>query len=176
MKTLQRLVLVSLAASCGTLNNAVQLTSVSLAQDCGAADAAAPERYAGDCSGQAGCGGLCRQSSMQLSFSVGDGSRVEIAEVRLFDAQSRVLIEKLTPKNPKLWSVDRYAPWNQQLPLGNFSPKVSYDLSAPNYQLFQQVTGRSPWKASYFIEVDVVVNGVVQTVSTTATREPEVVS
>jgi hypothetical protein len=153
------------------------LSSVTLAQDCGA-NAGAPRAESGISADQAQCltepcPSLCRQSSMQLAFgNTGvDAARIEIKEVRLLNANTGAVLERLSHREPTHWVVEQYVPWDEKLAPGEL--KASYKLSAPTYSYG---TARLAWDQRFKVEVDVAVDGTVRTLTIEATREPEVVT
>jgi hypothetical protein len=153
------------------------LSSVTLAQDCGASKAAAPAEsdfVAGMCAEGYDCASLCRQSSMQLAFgNTGpNAARIEIKEVRLLDINTRAVLERLSHREPTQWKVDQYISWDEKLVPGEL--KASYKLSAPSYSY--SGSARLAWDQKYIVEVDVAVDGTVRTLTIEATREPEVVT
>jgi hypothetical protein len=155
------------------------LSSVTLAQDCGANKAAgAPAQSDSDfvqgaCLAESECPSLCRQSSMQLAFAnTGpDAARIAIKEVRLLDINTGAVLERLSHREPTQWNVDQYVTWDEKLLPGEL--KASYKLSAPSYSYG---TARLAWDQKFKVEVDVSVDGTVRTLTFEATREPEVVT
>lgn len=153
------------------------LSSVTLAQDCGANKAAgAPaeaDYVAGACLVDTDCPSLCRQSSMQLAFgNTGpNAAQIQIKEVRLLDINTRAVLERLSHREPTQWKVDQYLAWDEKLVPGDL--KASYKLSAPSYSYG---SARLAWDQKFIVEVDVAVDGAVRTLTIEATREPEVVT
>ena len=78
-----------------------------------------------------GCGGGCRQSSVQISFKAtaeGSAASVEIVKVVLFEGTKE--LETLTPTNPKSWNGSGYTAWDQGV-APSADIRSSYSLSAP---------------------------------------------
>ena len=135
-----------------SLEVVVQVSSVSLADDCGAsatpasppaAEMAASARMkpggsfaAQDCARGADCGHLggCQQTTMQLALEAGaEGgvTEVHVDKIELLDEQGAV-VGLLTGRDPKLFDGKAYVAW-----AGSIGPKqrlnISYDLSAPDW-------------------------------------------
>ena len=152
------------------------LAAVTLANDCGSAkEAAAPSAdFAGACLAGVPCG-LCRQSSMQLQLTAFGRAVVKIQDVRLIDAKTGAVIEHLKPRDPQQWDGAQYVSWDETL-VPTVVTKVSYKLSAPNYQLAADANGRFGYQTLYKVEMDVLIGDELHTVTGEATREPEVVT
>ena len=161
---------------CGGPHEVVaSLSSVTLANDCGGG-AQATADLAGACAQGSVCPSLCRQSSMQLSFgsnSISDAN-VEIRAVRLMDSKSNKVLQTLTSRSPQQWSAESYIAWDEIVPAGA-GLKTTYKLSAPsfNYPAASDSDARFGYQ-TYSVEVDVAIDGQVQTLQASATREPEV--
>ena len=151
------------------------LSSVTLASDCaspeprGVADSAA-----GACAEGYACASLCRQSSMQLSFTSLSpaNAAVAILAVRLMDPTTHALLQTLTSRDPRQWKADQYVIWDEQVPAG-VELKTTYKLSAPTFNYAADSDGRFGYRP-YSVEVDVAIDGIVRTLQAEATREPEV--
>ncbi|MEZ4368283.1 MAG: hypothetical protein R2939_18690 [Kofleriaceae bacterium] len=122
----------------------VEVSSVSLADDCGdldgglGASSAIAERssMAADCAPDADCGGGCEQTTMQLTLSAADAgpaTQVEVIKVELVDGQGAV-VGVLTPRTPRLWDGERgvYVAWDGAITAGQ-DIAASVDLSAPDW-------------------------------------------
>ncbi len=130
---------------------AVELASVTLADDCGdygwmpppskpppdpkaeraaSQDVAASESMA-KASGPAVYRG-CSQTSMQLSFSSDHAASVTVKKVELLDGNGKY-IQDLTPRMPMRWNGSGYEKWDEKLeptkPLA-----ASYALAAPDWK------------------------------------------
>lgn len=153
------------------------LSSVTLAQDCGSAAAPAEKAdfAAGACLAGTPCPSFCRQSSMQLQFSAFEKSEVSILDVRLIDPKTGQVLERLKSREPQQWSGDAYISWDQVLQ-PTVVLKASYKLSAPSYNYPGAGDSRFGYASKYTVEVDVLINGELHTVTGEATREPEVVT
>jgi hypothetical protein len=160
----------------GSIN--MSISSISLADDCGAPEASA--RFAaGDCAPpQDGFGcGLCQQSTLQLSIaSTASGpARMEIRAIRLYDQATGVPLGALFSREPQVFAPNGYLPWDQNIGAGA-TLQVSYKLSAPNWT---QLGGGDPYRTynmTFTVEVDVAVEGEVRTLHGTAHRAPEIVT
>lgn len=186
-KILSVAVLAVFSASCGLdlpgkcggpgPHSTASIAAVTLAQDCASAKAGAlaPEAdFAGACAVGAPCG-LCRQSSVQLEMSSFDRAIVKIVDVRLIDAKTGKLIEHLKPREPSQWNGSQYAPWDETLQPAVML-KASYKLSAPTYQSAGASDARLGYQTLYKVEVDVMIGDELHTLTSEATREPEVVT
>jgi hypothetical protein len=158
--TIMRSPLLLLVIGCGSgpLSNkdgvAVELGSVTLADDCGDHGYIAPpaepskelkeaqvtEKAAmadvASCPKDADCGHSgalsCNQTSMQLSFKAAAPATVKVKRVELLDDKS-MPIQELTARLPKSWNGRQYTAWNEQLAkTDRFA--TSYALSAPNWE------------------------------------------
>lgn len=109
------------------------LSAASLGEDCPDADA---DRADGDCApGFDGCGSFCQQSNMQIGFTVTGEIEstmpVTVVEVAVLDAESLERLDTLAPRAPQRWDDGVYAPWDEQLGIGELG--TSYKLSAPDW-------------------------------------------
>lgn len=181
MKTKKLTALALLFLACGPLANPppcasavdVTLSSVSLGRDCPeprtteAADRAlcAPD-------GGGSCADICLQTSMQLAFNSHQGTpaKVEIRGVRVLDINTHQVLDTLLHRDATRWDVDQYVRWDELVP-GGATLQTSYKLSTPSYGGAAKVWGT---QEKYLIEVDVAIDGNVQTLSIEAVREPEV--
>jgi hypothetical protein len=173
-----------LAVSCGpnlsptwpskTGDVTAALSSVSLAQDCGAKGVA---DFAGACAVGQPCPSFCRQSNLQLSLvsTQQAGAKVEVRAVRLLDKATGAVLDTLTAKNPQQWTGAAYAPWDQIVG-GGVTLKVTFDLSAPDWNKVTGGNGARSYGATYRVQVDLAVDGAVHTLEVEAQREPEVVT
>lgn len=114
----------------------------------------------------------CTQSTMQLSLTnTGDApGKLAIKAVRLLDAASKKPLGTLTARRPTQWSEPGklYEKWDEQL-LPGATLKVAYSLNDPDWSAAQQTLGHANFYTTPFVlEVDVAVDGTVQTV-----RSPE---
>ncbi len=80
----------------------------------------------------------------------------------------------LTTRSPTQWNANGYVPWDGSLAEGEL--KVSYKLSSPNWGEVQERTGASTYGPMYKLEADILVDGVAQTIVSSAfTRQRPVV-
>lgn len=167
------------------------IASASLANDCpspdaGSAGIAEPcARPAGDAGGSSdsACGGSCRQTSLQLTFTVtAVGSplpitpvnAVSITSVRLIDSATSAVLDTLTPRDPQRWEGSQYASWDRNL-RGFGEARTSFKLSAPNWVRIGSGNSRSTYGRRFRLEVTVVVGGQTLTLrSGELMRSPEV--
>jgi|CXWL01.1.fsa_nt_gi hypothetical protein len=153
----------------------VALSSVTLAQDCPDAKAAADGLWQGACAENVPCPTLCRQTSMQLSFNSTRpvAANVKIVSVRLLDVNSRQELDKLTSRAPSQWKASEYVPWDEKV-LAQSALKASYKLSAPQYHTYATDSNRFAYQGTFLVEVVVDIEGEVHTLTIEAQREPEV--
>ena len=117
----------------------------------------------------------CTQSSMQLALTnTGDAPGVVfIKSVRLLDAASKQPLGTLNARRPTLWDANSlagsYQKWDQRI-LPGATLKTSYSLGDPSWTEVTQKLGGSAneYTTPFILEVDIVVDGAVQTV-----RSPE---
>lgn len=192
MKNKKLVVLLMLAMGCNPLivnNNAdggpgcdtgevrATLSSVTLAQDCPDPDPQMKTDFvSGACAQDGVCPSLCRQSSMQLSFDSSQltPAKIDIRAVRVLDVNTRQVLDTLSHRLPTQWKIDKYVTWDETVP-AEVALKTSYKLSAPKYDTFGEAS-RLAYPQTFIVEVDVAIDGVVQTLSIEAQREPEVVT
>lgn len=114
----------------------------------------------------------CTQSSMQLSLTnTGDApGKLEIKAVRLLDNTTKKPLGTLTSRRPSLWidTSTAYQPWDEQT-LPGATLKVSYSLGEPDWTAVGTNLGHTNfYTAPLLLEVDIAVDGTVQTL-----RSPE---
>ncbi|MBA3463726.1 MAG: hypothetical protein H0T46_27465 [Deltaproteobacteria bacterium] len=144
----------------------IELTAVTLADDCGGtAPATAPKAKSAlkaDSMGGGGAGARarrrCEQTSMQLSITAADASRIKVKSVELFDDNGKSL-GKLAPRTPTRWSVDAsmYQAWDETVP-ANSTSSVSYVLAQPDWD---RIGNR--WNRTYTLKTVVSIGGVDRT-------------
>lgn len=149
------------------------LSSASLADDCPGAKAATSDFAGAPCSPTERCDSLCRQSNLQLSLvsTQQPSATVEVRAVRLLDKTTGAVLDTLTTRNPKQWTGAGYGPWNAQVP-GGAQLKVTFDMSAPDWTKLTG-TARLSAYATYRVQVDLAIDGVVHTLEVDAQREPD---
>ncbi len=146
----------------------VELTAVTLADDCGGAPPSLPpmktatkERAAkGDDDGsKAKAKRRCEQTSMQLSINATDASRIQVKSVELFDEKGASL-GVLAVSKPTRWSDANasYEAWDEKFDAGSTS--VSYVLQQPNWDA---VADR--WNKTYTLKAIVSIGGADQSTS-----------
>jgi hypothetical protein len=131
----------------------VELTAVTLADDCGRASKAKSAK--GDSAHGAR---RCEQTSMQLAITASDASRIRVKSVELFDEDGKSL-GTLTASNPTRWSADNgmYESWDELVPAG--SPiHASYVLGQPDWS---RIGNR--WNRTYTLKTVVTIGGVDRT-------------
>lgn len=117
------------------------------------------------------CGGGCRPSNLQISFTTGatgTTAKVEISSVTLHDASSDVEIAKLTVSNAQLWdkTSSTYKSWDGTLGT-SLTANASYTLSTPKLD-------RS-FDKKYRMEVTLIIDGrTIVLESNVLAREPDV--
>ena len=149
------------------------IIAVTLGDDCESSGGL----QAGDCAPDAeggGCGSICQQSNMQLSFETGAGTsaKVEITAVTLHDAKTGAKLDDLEAKSPRSWTGSAYAAWDQTL-APTSTVKASYDLSAPSWSTI--TNGKGTYSGSYRLRVAMKIDGVAVVLeSAELSREPAV--
>lgn len=149
----------------------VELTAVTLADDCGGAppwtgprtpkpasrSELAP-RAKGDSARGARARQRCEQTSMQLAITATDVMSLRVKSVKLYD-EDGALVGTLTATKPTKWSAQtsRYEAWNESVSAGS-TINVSYVLSQPSWG---HVTDR--WNKTFTLKAIVSVGGVDQT-------------
>ena len=111
---------------------------------------------------------------LQIYFEVGAfGEEVlfEIVLVRVLDSDVN-LVGALSARNPRVFSGDTYAAWDQTLAPSE-TLDVTYDTTAPDWYASGARLG---WGETYDVEVVVRIDGVDRTLSARAMREPEIVT
>jgi hypothetical protein len=150
----------------------VELTAVTLADDCGgAAPFSAPRaraemeapssRMKGDISSShrgARARQRCEQTSMQLAITATGAMNMTVKSVKLYD-ESGKLVGTLSASKPTKWSTSTsvYETWNETVP-ANTTINVSYVLSQPSWA---NVTDR--WNKTFTLKAVVSVGGVDKT-------------
>ncbi|MBX7114332.1 MAG: hypothetical protein K1X64_08385 [Myxococcaceae bacterium] len=151
------------------------LSSVTMAQDCPDPDPKSlADSTSGACAPGSQCQPMCRQSSMQLSFesSQSTAAKIEIHEVRVFNNETHLFLYKMARRAPTQWKIDKYVSWDETVP-ATTTLKTSYKLSPLNNASLHDAS-RLTFPGVFLIEVDVAIDGVVQTLSVEAQREPEI--
>lgn len=106
----------------------------------------------------------CDQSTVQLAIETTSESPVaiEIKAVRLLSEGK--LVGTLETRKPKIWINNSYEAWDQQIAPGAPS-KVSYKLSMPSWYEVEKKIGKSSYGHMFTLEIEVLVDGEIQTVS-----------
>ena len=115
-----------------------------------------------------------QQAIAYVSQTTGDAPGVVfIKSVRLLDAASKQPLGSLNARRPTLWDANslagNYQKWDQRI-LPGATLKTSYSLGDPSWTEVMQKLGGSAneYTTPFILEVDIVVDGAVQTV-----RSPE---
>ena len=171
---------------------AAAIASASLADDCptpdagtsGSAARCGPSADAGGLYDSA-CGGFCRQTSLQITFTVAavgaaatsdPVTPVTITGVRLLDGATDAPLGALTTREAQRWEGAQYVAWDSAL-RGYGETRASYKLSAPNWVQIGNGNTWSTYGRAYRLEVTVVVNGQTMVLrSGELMRAPEVVT
>jgi len=146
----------------------IDLTSATLADDCGTPPAPAKAKSAtqlkgdrDDSSRKSQAKRACEQSSMQLSVKAAPGgspTTLSVKRVELFDDKG-TMIGELTPRSPGVWAQDgTYKEWDQSIAAGT-ELSVSYALSQPPWGTVAQ-----RWNRTYVLKVVITVGGNDQAV------------
>lgn len=109
----------------------------------------------------------CSQSTVQLALeNLGEAPvTVEIKAVRIL-AKGEIL-STLATRKPKIWTDNRYDPWDQSLAPGQPS-KASYKLGEPNWSEVERKLDGDSYGRMYTLEIDIALDGELQTI-----RSPE---
>ncbi len=138
----------------------VELTAVTLADDCGprTAPKAAQSGAQAEMGGGARARHRCEQPSMQLSVTATDAMNLKVKSVKLYDEKG-TLVGTLTAARPTKWSqaTSVYESWNEAVP-ANTTISVSYVLSQPSWD---RVADR--WNKTFTLKAVVTVGGVDKT-------------
>lgn len=149
----------------------VELTAVTLGEDCGVAPA--PKKSAAaesqqkplaDSSAKPGFAPArrqaCEQTSMQLSVSSPVGfaeTTLRVKKVQVFDENGK-LVGTLTPRTPTVWgsASGTYLPWDEKV-ASAATLSVSYALSAPDWS-----KTKDRWNKTFTVKAVVTVGGADQ--------------
>jgi hypothetical protein len=106
----------------------------------------------------------CDQSTVQLALeNKGDAPvGVEIKAVRILSKGK--VVGKLETRKPKIWTNNTYEAWDQTV-APSVPTKASYKLSMPSWSEVEEKLGQSSYGHMFTLELDVVIGGEVQTVS-----------
>ncbi|MBK7826481.1 hypothetical protein [Nannocystis sp.] len=119
----------------------------------------------------------CNQSTMQLALSnAGDApGTLTIKAIRLLDAASKKPLGTLNARRPSLWSdTGSYQKWDQQI-LPGATLKTSYSLDEPAWPDVQtQLGSANLYTTPFLLELEVAVDGAVQTVRSSEFLRQEV--
>ncbi len=121
----------------------------------------------------------CTQSTVQLAFTgtTETPAAVRIVGTRLLRPDTNAKVGTLNVRKPKQWiDGSGYRPWDQTVPAGG-SLKASYKLSMPNWAEVDKDIGKSSFGYMFILEVDVEIDGAVQTLTSPQfpREEPHVV-
>lgn len=106
----------------------------------------------------------CDQSTVVLALANGGEASlaVEVKAVRILS--NGKVVGTLQTRKPKIWANNTYESWDQTVAPGAPS-KVSYKLSMPSWSEVETAIGQSSFGHMFTLELDVAIDGVVQTVS-----------
>ncbi|MFO7564851.1 MAG: hypothetical protein R6X02_19560 [Enhygromyxa sp.] len=106
----------------------------------------------------------CSQSAVQLALEHEGEDPVgfEVKAVRLLSEGKAV--GELKTRKPMIWTNNSYQPWDQAVAPGS-PAKVSYKLSMPSWSKVEEAIGGSSFKHMFTLELDVVIDGELRTVS-----------
>jgi hypothetical protein len=159
------------------VNVKVSVASVQLQEDCPSAAPQKPamqqEKFAGDVAPSAvmdssarGFAAMCTQSRVQLSIE-SDGDQTQsfaIRAVRLKKAEGGDVLGTMSTREPTVWEDSKYQPWDESVAAGA-SMKVGYALGDPDWAEVEKGLGGSSWGPMYIVEIDVEIDGRIQTVA-----------
>ncbi|MDB4931521.1 MAG: hypothetical protein JWM10_4005 [Myxococcaceae bacterium] len=165
------------------------IASAALANDCPASSGAAQRDCAArPASSDAGaglvepCGGYCRQTSLQITFTVAAAGAADpvlpviITGIRLIDSATNANLDTLTAREPQRWQESQYITWDGSL-RGLGETRASYKLSAPNWNAIGAGNTWNTYGRAFRLEVTVLVNGQTLVLrSGELMRAPEVVT
>ncbi|MBX3270392.1 MAG: hypothetical protein KF729_09040 [Sandaracinaceae bacterium] len=162
----------------GGLDVEASIASVTLADDCGAAERrGAPGLWEGDC-GEDGCPSFCQQTAVRLTLAAaaeGETVPFEVVSIRL-RAMDGALVGELSPHDAQLFADGTYVGWDEQIAPGQ-TLHVTYDTSAPDWA---RIGGGNPWTThgmQFRVEMVVRVDGLERTLEfAPAMRESEIVT
>ncbi|MGE0402902.1 MAG: hypothetical protein AB7T06_39720 [Kofleriaceae bacterium] len=147
-------------------NARVELTAVTLADDCGGAppwaaprSSVAPSSRSDDSRAKgARARKRCEQTSMQLAITTNANAKLHVKSVKLYD-ESGKLVGTLTASQPTKWSAtdSRYQAWDESVPANN-AINVSYVLSQPSWG---RVADR--WNKTFTLKTVISIGGVDRT-------------
>ncbi len=168
--------------------NVVSVASVQLQDDCPSAKPAKPpapaaakpaaepamrqEKAPGDVAPGAsgrmakGFAPMCTQSRVQLSIeSDADVPQTfAIRAVRLKKAEGGEVLGTMSTRAPTVWENSKYEPWDESITAGA-SIKVGYALGDPDWGKVGKALGGDTWGPMYIVEIDVEIDGHLQTVA-----------
>ncbi|HUS31284.1 MAG TPA: hypothetical protein VMZ53_22390 [Kofleriaceae bacterium] len=148
----------------------VELTAVTLADDCGGAPPASPpvkteraetatkaKSKADSATFEGARMRRCEQTSMQLTIIAAEGSKIQVSSVELFDDKGTSL-GTLTASRPTRWSdaSGTYEAWDESVTAGS-TTSVSYVLTQPKWD---HIGDR--WNKTYTVKTVLSVGGVTQ--------------
>ena len=108
----------------------------------------------------------CTQSRLQLAFkSTGKGeANVKIRGARLLVPGSGKQAGALQTRKPQMWTeTEGYRAWDEVVPNGEDELKAAYKLSVPDWSKVDAMIGRSSFGFMFVLELDVEIDGVVET-------------
>lgn len=154
---------------------AIDIASVSLAEDCGAgaqpADPVRP-RTPSPSSAQPDDGdapsegeAACEQTTLQLSIRAKSAGKIAIKRVELLAADGK-RVGTLRSRSPSKWVSGDYQPWNERVEPGQTT--ASYALSQPDWDKLSK--GRDP-SVAYRVRVVIEVDGAERVFDKQATVE-----
>jgi hypothetical protein len=167
---------ISVAPPTTSLEVTATIVAATLGDECGGGGFAPG---AGDCAPTPdgkGCGSICRESNVQLSFKTGAGdkSTVEVVAVTLHDGKTGSKLDTLKASDPQSWTGSTYAPWDQTLSPSS-ELKASYDLTAPAWSTIGSGTAYGNYSAEYRLRVSLRIDGALVVLeSALLSREPAV--
>jgi len=165
----------TIVTNTGGLAVEVEVSSISLADDCGGDEAASRSALvAGDCAPDSDCGGgWCDQTTMQLSIKAGSGgaaTEVRVVKVELLDDAGAV-VSTLAARSPQRWdeASGGYVPWDGAVaPGATFG--TSFELTAPAWE---ELPGGRWGSGPFQARVTVSVGGSELTRTGAATVAPD---
>ena len=152
-----------LSAACGAIDLPcgvpqevdVAVSAITLGDACGAGAAPQEARFA-DCAADSANCGICRASSVQLDIVSlqHTTAKFTVIEVRLYDADTRALVDTLLPSLPTKWDGQSYLAWDENVP-SRSNLKAKYTLTAPKRGGAAGLFAPSkPFKTKVDVEVD----------------------
>jgi hypothetical protein len=124
--------------------------------------------------GTGACGGPCKFTNLQLSFTSGAGTtsmHISVASADLLDAASGTVVQTLSAYTPLEWSGASYVAWDETITPAS-ETKASYTLSPPTWST---IDPSNSYSRQYRVRVVLTLDGNTVTLESDAlNRDPPV--